>query len=995
MPDNYQSYGVVDPIEVNNFSEVGANTNLGNAHRKGLEAPVENTSIEQGAPNPTWGESFAASFNENTLTGKLLNPFGWDDVHNNRDTSYNPEADIARIRTELGVTLNEEQEAFLKRSVSKEDFASRIQEWTRHTENLRVAAGNTSAMLLGGLVDPVDALAGAGLGKLASAAKLGLAARAGTGFAAGYALSTAPESTNTTSENIWNAVGPMIGTMIPVTKTFRAEADAAATERKALNAPMDIPLEEAKALNKSALPDDTIKAPVPSYGQAMLGGVKKFQSFVDEVSSLGPKAKNLAEKVLGRPWDDASAAFSGMSWQRNFMMDAQRSIKGVEDAMTEAGLFTNSWRPSERAMLREKRVQIGQQVQEFLHMDFNSTRNGGVSVPLDVIKDPTVRKVVEAIQNSGWADNLLRRAKEAGVEGAKDTKFSKSYMPIVWDYKRIRDFMHRTGTSIDDVAAAFGKQITKTLGHFAHSDAKDIGMQFLKTIQGEKTGDLHLKYHDWEAYGLTKEELVATLRMTGKPEAEVVRAVDALFGSPNMNSVGDVTKSLRHRLEWDLTENFQGEGFVPFRLSDFLEPDVHKLMERNTLEMTSRIGLAKAGYKSGGEFQKALDEAADEAFAAGKSETEVRKILDHMREMALGRPTGEHVDEWVRSMSSMGSAVVLANSGIYNIGEYATMAYRMGLKETLGAFLPALKKSSLPLMTRKEGEMLSDVISGRLIADGRFRPVVSYLEDNFENSLDGVHESISYATQSVRFLNFSEQIRRHQVKMFASIYEQRLERMLKGDAEATKYFRDSGVSLNTLVRMDAQYAKHGMNIEKWPKKLVDEISTHALSEAESTVLAIRKGERPRLMDSQLGKAILPFMSFVFAAHNKILRRNFHKDGVAGVAMMLAYQAPLAVMAAAAANVAKGKPWDEKLEQNIPKAMSGIGLYSMPWDLITRGRMGGAFPGFAPVNSAASLVSGPSSLKDAQQNIPFLSVMLPVNIVLGAMEDMNKDSKKGK
>lgn len=995
MPDNYQSYGVVDPIEPNAFSEVGTKANsTGNAHRKGLEAAPLNESIAQGAPNPDWLDSFTASFQENTLTGKLLNPFAWDDVHHNRDTSYNAEGDIANIRSNLGVTLNEEQEAFLRKSVSKEDFLARVQEWTKHEENVRTAGMHTSALLLGGLVDPVDAVAGAGLGKIASAARLGVAARAGLGFGAGYAMSVAPESTNTNSDNLWNAVGPMIGTMIPTGKNFKADADALAAERKALNAPADMAIEEARELKKSSLPDANNKAPVASYGQAIAGGIKKMQSLVDEVSAIGPKAKALAEKVLGRPWDDASAANAGMAWQRNFMMDAQRSIAEVEEVMKQEGLFTKSWLPGRRAAARERRIQVGQQVQEFLHMDFNATRNGGQSIPLDVIKDPTVRKVVETIQNSGWAENLLRRAKDAAVDGAIGIQSSKSYMPIVWDYKRIRDFMHRTGTSLDDVATAFGQQITKTLGHFAHSDAKNIGMQFLKTIQGEKTGDLHLKYHDWEAFGLSKEELVATLRMSGHPEADVVRAVDQLFGSPNLNSVGDVTKSLRHRLEWDLTKDFQGEGFVPFRLSDFVESDIHKLMDRNTLEMTSRIGLAKAGYRSGGEFQKALDEAADEAFKAGKSESEVRVVLDHLREMALGRPTGEQVDEWVRSMSSMGSAIVLGSSGIYNIGDYATLAYRMGLKDTVAAFIPALRKSSIATMTRKEGELLSDVISGRMIADGRFRPVVSYLEDNFENSLDGIHESVSYATQSVRFLNFSEQIRRHQSKMFASIYENRLEQMLKGDSKARKYFADSGVSSSTIERMTEQYSKHGMDIEKWPPNLVDEISTHALSEAEGSVLAIRKGEKPRLMDSQLGKAILPFMSFVFAAHNKVLRRNFHKDGVAGVAMMLAYQAPLAVIAASAANVAKGKPWDEKLEQNIPKAMSGIGLYSMPWDLITRGRMGGAFPGFAPVNSAAHLLSGPSSLKDAQQNIPFVSVFAPLSLAMGAISDINQD-KKGK
>ena len=262
-------------------TEVGKTNLTGSANRKGPEAPVPNESIPVGADNPTWVQSLEASFNENTLTGKLLNPFGWDDVHNNRDKTYNVEADLANLRSMQGVTLGAEQEAFLRKSVSKEDWTSRVQEWTRHTEAMRTASANTSAALVGGLLDPTDALLGAGLGKLAGMARLGVAARAGVGFGAGYVASTAPESTNTTADNIWNAVGPMIGTMIPVSKEFRATADARAAERAAKNLPADMALEDAAGIREDMLPPKTMQNPVPSIGQAMAGGIKKFQSFVE------------------------------------------------------------------------------------------------------------------------------------------------------------------------------------------------------------------------------------------------------------------------------------------------------------------------------------------------------------------------------------------------------------------------------------------------------------------------------------------------------------------------------------------------------------------------------------------------------------------------------------------------------------------------------------------------------------------------------------------
>ncbi len=941
-------YGTIQTLNPPEFGVHGGTESATNkkAQRLTLPAMPTNESIVQGDKNPGFSDAFLASARENTLMGMIFDPFSWDDSHYNADTTFNVNKAVEGYMKFKGTNLDKDEQEFLQGAVSQEDFQNRIQRWTQKENNIKAMQASTAGTLLGAAVDPIDFLIGAGASKLKA---LSAIEQVGVAGVAAGAISTALPNTLSDGDVLLNMVGPMIGAAMGTDKAFKL---------------------------KPTVPNFTTKAEAGGKVQGVIDYFKTWQSFTDSLHGLGPQGKALADKVFGNAWEDK--AMSATAFQRNFAADAQRQIKAIEQSMTKNGLFTWDPRPSVRAVYRKQREDVGIQVQQWLHASRKHEMEFGVELPLPT--DPVLRDVIETYQKSGFATEMLRRAKEAGVEGAADTFGTRNYLGIVWNYDRVRDFMRRSGKSVDDVAEAFGKQITKTIGHFAGSDAKGIGMQFLKTIQGEQTGDLALKFREWELNGLSREDVVNTLRGAGVPEPEILRAIEQSFGNPNMNSVGDVTKSLRQRLDWDLSEDMGG-----FTLAEFLEPDIHKTMERYTLEMTSRIGLAKAGFSSGGEFQRALDEVADEAFAAGKSPNEVREILDHARELALGRPIGDQMPDTLRSLTALGSALALKNSGIYNIGEYAALAAEYGLKRVVREFVPMLKKSSIANMTKQEAEELQDVITGRLVADGRFRPVVSYMEDNFEGAVDSIHESIQYSAQSVRFLNGSEAIRRHQVKIFAGLYQKRLEAAINGSKEARDLLLKEGLPEDVLANTARDYKRYGWNMEQWNPSTLDDISTHALSMADTSVLALRRGERPMLMDTNVGKTIFPFMSFVFAAHNKLLRRQYNRDGVLGVARIMTYQAPLAVVSAAAANVASGKEWDADLGNGVPKAMSSLGLATIPWDLIYRGRMGGGFTGFAPINSTVELASIPDTPRGVVENIPFLSVFLPVNLMLSAFE----------
>ena len=988
MPNN-RNYGTDQTLPLPDpavLSDKGA-ANASTLKREYEPAPA-NISIEPGHDNATFLEAVGAVALEHTLMGRFFQPFAFDDQYDSAMPGYNPEADITKVQKNRGVMFPKEDADFLRTAKSPEGFNMRLQQLLDRDMRNQAISENPGAMGVA-FLDPFDVITG---GAVQFLRKYGKLASVAAGASVNAVATFVPNTTSTTEDHVLDIIGGAIAGFLPFSDadklTVKKNSEKAMKEGKPWYPSKLVEIFEGLKPEWKPKPGDK-----PSFMNAVLGGLKKFQAFYDEVAMLGPKGAALADKVLGKPFDDFSNSSSASAYQRNFMADAQVSIHHVEEAMKRIGLFQDvtldSFSTQQRNAIRAERERISLEAQKWLHREWRNHKTGGGDLPYP--SDPLVSAVIKAYHESKFAETMLRRAKEAGVEGAAETRASRSYTSLVWNYDRVRDLINKSGgrITLDDIAEAFGKQIVRQFGNFANSDAKSMGAQFLKTIQGDKTGDLALKLREWEINGLTREELINTMRAFGFQEGETIRAADAFFGKPDFRSVGDVTKSLRQRLDWDLDEQFVSSTGASFSLADFIEPDMYKAMNRYSLEMTSRIGLAKAGYTSGGAFQRALDEVADEAMKAGLSPKEVRDTLDHLRELALGRSIGDQMPEWVRTSNAIGSALALTNSGIFNIAEYGTLAAEYGYGAVIKEFIKTVGRSTLSKLNRDEWKGIDDIITGRLVADGRFRPIVMHLEDNFESSTGSFHETIQYAAQSVRFLNGSEYIRRHQINVFAGLYRKTWDQALAGDAAALKMLNRQGAKENLIARVRTQHKRHGWDTEKWDQKVVDDLSTHALSTADSVVLAIRKGERPRIMDTMLGKVILPFMSFVFSAHNKILRRHYHKDGVAGVAKVIAYQAPLAFLAAAAANVAAGKQWDEDFKNGVPKSISSIGLFSMPYDLISRGRMGGSFPGFAPVNSAVSLLSGPPDVQSALQDIPGVAVMAPVNLVAGALKQGNE------
>ena len=176
-----------------------------------------------------------------------------------------------------------------------------------------------------------------------------------------------------------------------------------------------------------------------------------------------------------------------------------------------------------------------------------------------------------------------------------------------------------------------------------------------------------------------------------------------------------------------------------------------------------------------------------------------------------------------------------------------------------------------------------------------------------------------------------------------------------------------------------------------------------IEQVDNTALMVRNGETPHFMQhTATGKILFPYMQFVFAATNKVLRRTHARDGVTGLAILLAAQAPVAAMVASATNIINGREWDNKLAQRSIGAMSSLGILSMPMGAIMDGEFRGSTTPFAPINSAMRLTemlttgeiktgignkTRPARISDVIKNTPIIGINPAVRL-LGTVADNN-------
>lgn len=914
--------------------------------------------------------------------------------------NYDPHQFVQYIGKKLGPVPEELRQQLLNEASSDEEAFYITSQFNERQQAQQKAYGNPFVTAAAGAVDPTEipilALTGGASAAIRAGRASALAARGGTALVGGGAFGGASYAVNEYSQDRLSeaavaAVAGAVGNAIAV--QGRAPKSLTAGQQARLGASLT-----------GKLPDGVQR------------GLAKVQSLADEVKLYN---QALGAKLFGST--DRYGIDGVVGMQRAVAQAMDVDLVPFEQAMKKHNLG-GTFNPLKFAEQRLRTESVMSSVDEALAKLHDAYSRGGQAAADQLYNlmrmDAPVKDLVDAYVGSGFANKALDRLKNAGVAGADEVMPSPYYVPRKFSPNKVFNefkvqFKKAQQREADRVAKGFAKDVrpdymleeealnamARKFGRQLLVNATDVtphleravGLGMLRNIWGDMPGmntlTKAIQKLDDEALTIVRLRLQEATGLE-KEAIENLLSIKTTDSVPTVGALGQTATNLRRRMDFDMFEDSEG-----FSLFDLVDNDVYGKLEKYKLQTSTRIGLAQGGFSNAAKYNSAISELADTMRTRGVPEEVINRTVGHTDAIITGKGIGEPLGSVARALSTTAAATHLAMSAIYNIADYAFVAYEHGMWNTAKAFMKGIKPEVWKGITKADAEDLLEIVKLRGYTDGRIKPEIKLMEDNW--TLNAGSTAIAFTDhmgQATRYLNGSEYMRRHQINMMAELLSQRLHTGLKAGGDMS-YFEQMGMSQAKQRGFRELYAKHGLNLKDWPLKAADELLRYTNASIDHTVLAIRKGQRPALLDTQVGKVLMPYMSFVWAAHNQVMRRVYKNDGAAGVAHLMIMQAPLALIAAAAANIVKGKEWDDELQANFTKSMSSLGLASIMMDFVNRGKLGDAPTVFAPVNSAAKLaqvVSGAdTSMADVVKNLPILGVTLPVRLVASTLGDNNE------
>lgn len=665
------------------------------------------------------------------------------------------------------------------------------------------------------------------------------------------------------------------------------------------------------------------------------GALNRNFSLYERIKGFGPKAADLADKLVVD--STGTEARSAAHYARTAELASNSAAVQVDAAFLQA--LKTDWPLTQRVRHPQRYKEAQRELSERVYRqlaDNHERHLAGQTVLPNA--DPKVQSIADAFVESKWATDSLQRIKAAGVQGADDITESPYYLPRQHSGDRMSKFLRENpAVTRDDVIGMYSTQFENMFKGTGidPTTARKLGGQMVRNMEQRAS---HLQGYRQTVAGMDYDDIQDILENLSVDD----KAITAFMDAVKVSGEGQNTaRNLRGRADFDMTADYRTKSGQLISPQLFVNSDTMALMEGYGRRMSGRIGLARAGYPDIKQLIKDIDAAALESTDTALA----TKTMDDTVNQLLGMPTGEQVPDILRSLSVVGGAVNLANSGVYQIADAGLMLQQFGVVKTFKALTGTkFGRDAIELAKSPEyGARLQDVLEARNVLSGKYRSVLTHLEDNHDiGSLGLTHQFIQHAGQGTRFANGMEFIRRGQSKMVAGLVADTVEDAIKGNPKAAEAMARFGLNDTILNKLKVLPS----DMRKWPDDLRLDMETIGQNMADSIVLENRLGEIPGWMQfSAVGKVVLPYMTFVAGAWNKILRRTYAMDGTAGVAMALAYQTPLTVLSSAAAmGMAGQQVTPEKLAAKVATQIPLMSWLGFGVDFATNG----------PTNSIAAL-----------------------------------------
>lgn len=590
---------------------------------------------------------------------------------------------------------------------------------------------------------------------------------------------------------------------------------------------------------------------------------------------------------------------------------------------------------------------------------------------------------------------------EVMVNGMDDILRRPTYTPLRHSYDKIEDTINvRKVATRDEVADFIGAQIARMYPELLQPKnaaktfvltKRQIGQHFLQTQE-----DVSRSLADVTVTGMNKEQIADILTRTGNMTAKDARIVAADMFSEMHKKGTSVPKNLRRRIEWDWNAKMKTDSGYTLTMRDLVEDNAMGNLEDYARGMSHRIGLSDYGLKSETELVNLLESYLSK-LPKGVDTKKAKQFMANTVDTLLGRAIERNpVPEGVRSAQAVADMFLLANSGLYGIMDLVTQMQKVGVIRSLPAIKQGMKAvfNDVSKFSQAEAKELEDILTGRLLAGSRWRNFSVRYADNFEVTA-GIHEAAQHYGQSARFMNLSESIKRFQVGILTSVYANNLKKAMTGSAKDLEFMKSKLAIDDALLKgIQREYAKHGVDIDKWSNKVRVRYEQKLYHDADNLAMNVHRGEVPSILEfSPVGRVIFPYMRYAFGMQNKVLRRTLNRDGATGLAMLLALQIPTGMLIGAAINVRKGEEYDKDLGLMTVRSMSALGSLNYPMEIAMAGLEGGGITAFAPFSKTYNFgkelatggadgeVSGTQLLKNSP-----LNAALPLDYLALALED---------
>lgn len=956
-------------IEINPaVAELGSNLGSGNTAVVSAPRPTVPTFQPSNSLEPMLEEAgffvgAGAYLTEESLFRAMYD--GLDEPEFQRDSTFDAAKTLQQDK-EAG-KLNPDFQKELLGSVSHDDYQYR---WGR-IKDKQIAQTAMSEAPVGaftGAVADADLLLGLGVTKAVRTIGLGTKlgrvelAVVGAGVGAGTVGGTSYALGRSNEQVLWDAVGGAVGGLLD---GFTAVPKASAT-----------------------LPTVPNAGTQPQAAQAAVSTFNPgFGQYVSSWDKLNGYSPDLANQLLANPMDDV--AESAVTYGRSTLLEADRALVPLEQAIKAEVPGWRSIFPQTRAMARAETAELGRVARQWLNTAQQIEARGGTPVPPT---DPRIKRIVDAYTEGNFGTIMGTRAQEAGVFGADALSPSKYYVPVRHSYLKMQEFVAQGKGSWTDLHKMYGQQIARIYPRLTTPIDKG-GLGLTQEALGKKfvyTQKLRQADPKAQAFrGTTQDELAEVLRAEGVEEGKIKGLLSTL--QPKADEAGK-QKNLRTRMDWDYEGTYLGSKGQVMSINEFMDDDLLGSLQTYARNMSGRIGLARVGFTKESDLDDAIGKALDNLPTAERQKAQ--EFFGNVKAQLLGQPVGEAAPDWFRTLTSYGASTQLGNSGVYAIADYAQLVNEFGVSTVAKHFLKSTRGViNAKSITKEQAETIQQVISGQLFAEGRVRPYVTHLEDNWVGPAGSIHEVAQYGGQYIKYLNGSEFVRRHQINAVAGIMDELVGNLadVRKAEDSAKYFRSLNMSDTDIAEATAQVQRHGTVIDNWDAAVKAKMMNTLISATDNIAITIRAGEQPAFIEhSAIGRVLFPYMRYVFGANQKILRRNYRRNGVMGVALYMSAAIPLSVVAGMMSNIIQGRDPEEDLVARTVRSLPGLGVASLAADGFMQGDVGGTAPVFAGPNNLFQMVDklkrGELEVQDVLKAVPGANVFLPTRWLISSTKE---------